>query len=175
MLLSLNSTTDRKDCDMASKAEAKTPERGAEHEQLHVFLGKWHAEGESYATGQSTKNPRAAVEKWVSEESYEWLPGRYFVLQRWDAMVGANELKGTGIISHDPETGGFATRTYENHGFVNDYVTRVDGGIWTFDADSNRGRIEFADGGETQKIFWEWRQPGETWLPLCERVATRVG
>ena len=27
-----------------------------EHDCLGVFLGKWHAEGESYATGQSSSS-----------------------------------------------------------------------------------------------------------------------
>ena len=88
-------------------------------------------------------------------------------------MIGTNELKGTGVIDWDPQSEAYATRTYENHGFINDYVTRLEGDTWTFTTDSNRGRIEFTDSGNTQKIAWEWRKPGEDWLPLCDRVAQR--
>ena len=55
----------------------------------------------------------------------------------------------------------YVTRSYENHGFVRDYVARVDGDTWTFNGDTERTGIEFAYGGDTRKIAWEWRKPGE--------------
>jgi hypothetical protein len=167
---------DQEGLNMSAKpyTKPKNPERGAAHERLNVFVGNWHAEGDSYAVGQETDDPRGTIEKWVSDDTVEWLPGKFFVMQRWDAMTGPNEFKGTSIISHDPQTGDYMMRAYENHGFVNDYVTRADGNVWTFTADTNRGRIEFTDGGDTQKITWEWRPDGKTWLPLCDRVAKRV-
>jgi hypothetical protein len=147
----------------------------AAHQKLKVFIGKWHAEGESYAAGQTKNDTRGYVEKWISDELYEWLPGHFFVLQKWDAKTGANQFKGVAIISHDADTGRYMTRSYENHGFIRDYITRVDGDTWTFSGDTERAQIEFMDGGKTQKIAWEWRKPGEDWLPLCDRVARRVG
>lgn len=159
---------------MTVKAIAKPAKLGAAHEKLHVFIGKWHAEGQSYAVGQTKKNPHGSVEKWVSDETYDWLPGKFFVVQQWDAKTGQNPFKGTAIINHDAETGDYTTRSYENHGYIRDYVTTVNGDIWTFKGDSERARIEFADGGKTQNIAWEWRQPGEDWMPLCDRVAKRL-
>ena len=144
------------------------------HEHLKVFIGRWHAEGESYAVGQTKIDPRGSIEKWDSDETYEWLPGQFFVIQTWDAKTGANPFKGTAIINWDEKYQHYMTRSYENHGFVRDYVTSVDGKTWTFTGDTERARIEFTDGGDTQKITWEWRQPGEDWLPLCNRLAKRV-
>jgi hypothetical protein len=112
------------------KTKNESPERGAAHERLNVFVGKWHSKGDSYAAGQKKDDPRGSIEKWVSDETVEWLPGRFFLMQRWDAMTGVNEFKGTAIVSHDPETGDHLMRAYENHGFINDYVTRVEGDIW---------------------------------------------
>jgi Protein of unknown function (DUF1579) len=160
---------------MTDKPIAKPAKPGAAHEHLSVFIGTWHAEGESYAVGQTKKNPRGSVEKWLSDETYAWLPGQFFVIQNWDAKTGANPFQGTAIIHHDADTGAYMTRSYENHGFIRDYITRVDGDVWTFSGDTERARIEFKDGGETQKIAWEWRKPGEEWLPLCDRMAKRVG
>ena len=154
--------------------KTKTPARGGEHEHLKVFLGKWHAEGDSFAAGQSKKNPRGAVEKWVSDETVEWLPGNFFIVHRWEATTGNNEFKGIAIISHDTKKGAYTTRSYENHGYIRDYVTRVDGNVWTFKNKKERARVEFKDDGNTQKVTWEWRPDGKTWLPLCDRVATRT-
>jgi hypothetical protein len=159
---------------MTDRTAGQAPQRGSDQEKLSVFLGKWHAEGDSYAAGQKKDDPRGAVEKWVSDETYEWLPGQFFVLQRWDAKTGANPFKGTAIINHDADTGNYMTRSYENHGFIRDYVTRVDGDTWTFTGDTERARIEFTSDGRTQKIAWEWRNPGEVWLPLCDRMAKRM-
>ena len=63
----------------------------------------------------------------------------------------------------------------ENHEFIGDYITRVEGDTWTFSGDTKRARIEFKDGGKTQAIAWEWRKPGEDRLRLCDRVARDVG
>lgn len=153
---------------------SQLPARSAAHERLQAFVGKWHAEGDSYAVSQKEDDPRGATEKWVSDETVEWLPGKFFVAQRWNAMTGAHEFKGTAIISYDPKAGHYMTRSYENHGFIRDYVTRVDGDVWTFTGDAERARIEFADGGSKQVIAWEWRLDGKTWLPLCDRIAKRV-
>ncbi|MEQ1867124.1 MAG: DUF1579 family protein [Alphaproteobacteria bacterium] len=155
-------------------SRSQTPARGAAHERLKAFVGTWHAEGDSYAAGQRQEDPRGVVEKWISDETVEWLPGKFFVAQRWDAMTGANAFKGTGIISYDPDAGHYMTRSYENHGFIRDYVTRVDGDVWTFTGETERARIEFGDGGDKQTIAWEWKPDGKTWLPLCDRVAKRA-
>ena len=86
----------------------------------------------------------------------------------------SNAFQGIAIISWDDTNKHFVTRSYENHGFIRDYLTSVDGETWTFTGETERARVEFADGGDTQKIAWEWRQVGEDWLPLCDRVAKRV-
>jgi Protein of unknown function (DUF1579) len=160
---------------LAAQMTTKMPERAAPQEQLQVFIGKWHAEGTSFAAGQTKQNPRGSPEKWLSDETFEWLPGQFFVLQRWDAVTGTNPFLGTAIIGWDDTNQHYMTRSYENHGFVRDYVTRVDGDVWTFTGDSERARVEFTDRGNTQQIAWEWRQPGGDWLPLCDRLAQRVG
>jgi len=153
---------------MPYEANYGTLDRGTEHDRLKVFLGQWHAEGVTYA-------PRGNVEKWVSDEIYEWLPGQYFMLQRWDAMTGTIDFKGLGITNFDPATGNYMTRAYVNRGFIRDYVTRVEGNVWTLTSDRERARIEFADDGNTQRIKWEWKPTGEVWIPLCDRVAKRAG
>ena len=68
----------------------------AAHRRLKVFIGDWHAEGTSYGDGQDAADPRAAGVPWTSDESYEWLPGSFFVLHRWDAQMGKHEFKEIG-------------------------------------------------------------------------------
>jgi hypothetical protein len=159
---------------MAAQMTTMIPKRAAPHERLQIFIGRWRAEGTSYAAGQTKQKPRGTTEKWLSDETFEWLPGQFFIMQKWDATTGANAFQGTAIINWDDVKQHYITRSYENHGFVRDYLTRVDGDVWTFTGDTERERVEFADNGNTQNIAWEWRQHGEDWLPLCDRVAKRM-
>ena len=86
---------------MASTPDLKQPKPTASHRRLEVFIGNWHAEGTSYGDGQDATDPRAAGVPWMSNESYEWLPGNFFVLHRWDAQMGEHEFKGAEIIGYD--------------------------------------------------------------------------
>ncbi len=150
------------------------PVRGVAHDRFSVWVGDWHAEGESYASGQVESDPRGSVETWVSDESIAWLPGHFFIARRTDGRVGSRAISGLDVFSVDPDTGAYTTRGYENHGFLRDYVTRVDGAVWTFTGETERARVEFSEDGDTQTVCWEWRKPGGVWLPLCDRVARRV-
>ena len=65
---------------MPSTLKPKQPKPTAAHRRLEVFIGDWHAEGTSYGDGQDAADPRASSVPWTSDESYEWLPGSFFVL-----------------------------------------------------------------------------------------------
>lgn len=69
--------------------------------KLNVFIGNRHAEGTSYGEGQDINNPEASGVPWVSDESYEWLPGNFFMLHKWNAKTGNNPFIGTEIIGYD--------------------------------------------------------------------------
>ena len=92
---------------MTSTLKPKQPEPTAAHKRLEVFIGDWHAEGTSYGEGQDAADPRAAGVPWTSDESYEWLPGNFFVLHRWEALAG--EFKGAEIMGYDEAEGGYFT------------------------------------------------------------------
>lgn len=145
------------------------------HRRLEVFSGRWHAEGDSYAAGQDPDDPRGSIEKWVSDESAEWLDGGFFLVTHWDATTGGKPFRGLGVMSYDAAKDSYASRSFENHGYFRKYAVSVDGDVWSFSGKSERARIEFADRGKTQIINWEWRQQGAAWLPLCDRTAVRVG
>jgi hypothetical protein len=124
------------------------PVQGPEYELLGAFIGKWHAEGQSYGQNQDRKNPRAAAQLWVSDEVTEWHPGRFFVIQREDARTGSDALITHAVIGYDPQTGDYFAHAFENHGHHNRYVGRVDGGTWTFKGDSRTASCE------SQALAW---------------------
>ncbi|WP_310410485.1 DUF1579 family protein, partial [Chamaesiphon sp. OTE_8_metabat_110] len=74
---------------------------GAEHQLLNIFVGKWHTEGLSYGSGQSYENPYDSSVRWIGEESYEWLPGGFFLVHHFDGQVGDSPINGMEFIGYD--------------------------------------------------------------------------
>jgi hypothetical protein len=160
---------------MASTPKPQLPEPSSEHRLLEAFIGKWHAEGMSYAEGQRADDPLASGVRWTSEESYEWLPGRFFVLHRWDAMAGERVFKGAEVIGYGEKQGSYFTRFFDNAGNHPEYRARVEGNVWTFTEPVTRATVTVSDDGNRMHFNWEWRNDGSDWLPLCDRTATRIG
>jgi Protein of unknown function (DUF1579) len=160
---------------MPTKPKVQLPKPGAEHRLLKVFVGKWHAEGASYADGQQADDPLASAVPWVSDESYEWLPGDFFVLHRWDAMAGARAFKGMEVIGYDTNQGAYFTRLFDNAGNHPEYIGELKGHVWNFSEMLTRATISVSADGNNMHFNWEWRKLGSAWLPLCDRMAVRVG
>ncbi len=149
------------------------PKPGPELQRLNAFVGKWHAEGTSYADGQRADDPLASAVPWTSDESYEWLPGSFYVLHRWDAMAGERVFKGVEIMGYDEAQGGYFTQLFDNAGNHPTYSATVDGNIWEFAEAVTRVKVTVSDDGDQMEFDWEWKSGGSDWLPLCKRVATR--
>lgn len=133
---------------MTDDTTRAAPRRTAMHEALSVFLGEWKAEGTSYGdTDQSGGDPRAP---------------------------GGEVFDTLSIMGVDPQTGAYFARAFENHGFYRDYPVTREGKVWAFNGQTERATITFSDEDRTQPIVWEWKPDG-AWLPLCDRVATRLG
>ncbi len=158
---------------MTDTKDLTLPAIGDAHRRLDVFVGDWHTDGTSFADGQTADDPRASDVPWQSDEHYEWLPGGFFLLHRWDAVAGTREFKGTEIIGYDEANGGYFTRFFDNAGFHPEYTATVDGDVWTFTEPSTRATVTIRDAGQHIDHVWEWRHGSSAWLPLCERVATR--
>jgi hypothetical protein len=73
----------------------------------------------------------------------------------------------------DASTGGYFARSFENHGFYRHYNVSVAGDRWSLTGEHERATVVFSDNDRTQTISWEWK-PDDTWLLLCDGVATRT-
>ncbi len=158
---------------MSAQNTQSPPSRGKQHEALVVFLGQWHAEGQSYGSpDQPEDDPKSTAESWVSTHVGRWHTGEFFLIQDERARTGGRPFDTLSVMGVDPQTGRYFARSFENHGFYRHYDVAVDGRVWTFSGETERATIEFSADGRTQTITWEWR-PRDRWLPLCDRVAHR--
>ena len=151
----------------------QTPKRGPQHDALEVFLGDWTAEGKAFGgPDQDDGDPRRNPTRWTSTHNARWHTGKFFLIQDERAQVG-DPFDTLSVMGWDDATGRYFVRAFENHGFYRHYHMTVDGNVWTLSGDTERARIEFSDDGARQTIAWEWR-PKDVWLPLRDRVATKV-
>ena len=144
-----------------------------QHDALAVFIGKWSAHGTSYGgTDQTGKDPKAGGETWVSTHEASWHTGKFFVVQDERADIAGRRFDTLSILGLN-EDDSYFSRSIENHGFYRDYKVDRDGDRWRFDGATERATVVFEDAGKRQVWKWEWK-PGDTWLPLCDRVAELV-
>lgn len=154
-------------------SRSNRPQRGSQHDALGVFLGAWEAEGQSFGgPGQDAVNPRGNPTRWTSTHSAQWHTGKFFLIQDERAQVDG-PFDTLSIMGWDDEAGRYFARTFENHGFYRHYDMTVEGYVWTISGATERARIEFSKDGRQQTITWEWRAQS-VWLPLCDRVATKL-
>ena len=150
-----------------------TPERGAHHDALEVFVGEWAAEGQSFGgPNQDARTPRGNPTRWMSTHSARWHTGKFFLVQDERAHIDG-PFDTLSVMGWDDDAGRYFARTFENHGFYRHYEVTVEGNVWAIIGKTERARIEFSQDGRRQTISWEWRQQG-AWLPLCDRVATKL-
>ena len=148
------------------------PERGPKHEVLEVFAGRWKAEGTAFGESEPD-DPRANGQRWESTHHAYWHTGEFFLVQDERAIVGGASFDTLAVMGVDSKSGEYFSRGFENHGFYRHYRMTVDGKVWRIDGETERATIEFTDDDRRQVIHWE-HKPEDRWLPLCDRVATRV-
>jgi hypothetical protein len=152
---------------------ADTPQLSAMNDALAAFLGKWTAHGTSYGgTDQSGDDPKANGEAWVSTHEGVWHTGSFFLIQDERADIAGNRFDTLSIMGVNDD-GSYFSRSVENHGYYRNYKVTREGDRWQFDGASERATVVFAAEGKRQIWTWEWKQ-GDTWLPLCDRVAERI-
>jgi hypothetical protein len=150
------------------EAIEQKPMLGPDHERLHVFVGRWRAEGRTDAAGP------VASENMTHQHTYEWLPGGFHLLHRWEGHIGQHESKGVEIIGYDPSADTYEVHFFDSDGWARIYHARVHERAWTFSGTRERCSIMFAEDGNTMRTHWDQSQDGVTWRPLCNIEATRA-
>lgn len=152
----------------------KPPVHDERQRALAIFLGQWRAEGTSYGSPeQNERDPKSKGVPWTSIHEGRWHTGEFFLIHDEKARPGGEVFDTVSIMGVDAKTGEYFARSFENHGFYRNYVVARDGNVWTLTGETERARVEFRKGNREQVIVWEWRPKGR-WLPLCDRIATRL-
>ena len=154
---------------MAESDIAQPSRAGPEHKRLDAFVGTWHTEGEIRA---SSSGPAARVH---ATDVYEWLPGGFFLIHRWDAHMPDGDTQGIEIIGYDGASSTYPMHSFDSQGNAGVMQASVEGDTWRFTGEALRFTGGFHDEGNTFAGVWEQRSgDGPDWLPWMDIKLTKV-
>lgn len=157
-------------------ARPAAPRPSLEHERLAAFIGFWRSDGRSRPSPRDPTAPATSEPLPVpmrGTHTYDWLPGKFFVVHRWDQEVGAIPFAGLWIMGWDEGRGVYVFHLFDSEGHKVEYEATVVGDAWTVVGDGQRATIELSLDGSSMRHRWFVKQ-GADWAPLCDLTATRV-
>ena len=88
----------------------ESPTPSVEHKRLDIFVGKWNTEG------QVLTDSDAPAAKILATDTYEWLPGKFFLLHRVDANIGEEKTEVLEIIGYDASSQMYHAQSFDSQG-----------------------------------------------------------
>ena len=162
----------RIDIKLQSQGQPLIP--SAELQLLNVFVGKWHTEGLSYGSGQSKENPYDSPVRWSGEESYEWLPGGFFLVNHFDAKIGNTAISGIETVGYDAVSQSYPSQLFDSYGRILSGQRSIRDGVWSSSIGTEyRTTYAFRNEGNTLASRWEWLD-GDDWFVLADLEGTKL-
>jgi hypothetical protein len=135
--------------------------------RLGALVGTWHTTGTVESHDGHAASPFTAI------DSYEWLPGRHFLVHHWDAAMPEGRTQGIEIIGHDAETDRFPMRAYDSNGQITTMTGTSDGTTMQFEGTGVRFTGRLSPGHDEVKGTWETQPDGADWRPWMHVTLTR--
>ncbi len=138
-------------------------------EHLNAFVGIWETEG------QVRLDLAGTPVKFTATDTYEWLPGGYFLLHRYDADMPDGKVIGIEVIGYVPERDAYTLHSFDSQGHAQLLQGRFEMDSWTFIGESTLFTGGFTDSGKVFAGLWE-RRAGEDadWQPWMEIRLNKV-
>jgi hypothetical protein len=144
------------------------PKPSPAHRKLEAFLGAWETRGTVHDAG--------AGRPFTAQDMYEWVPGGFFLLHRWDAAMPDGRIQGVEIIGYDAEKQSYRIHSYDSYGGSDVMRASEANGVWTFLGDKARFTGQFSDDGTVMEGRWEVRaSERDAWRPWMDVRLTKVG
>ena len=134
---------------------------------LEVFVGVWNTRGRIEPT-QDT-----AEQLLVATDTYEWLPGKGFLLHRVDARLGDEVNRSIEVIGWNDAAGELFSTSYDDKGSTASFRCELAGYGWLIDGVGSRFRGGFDDDYKRLKGTWEMGA-NRNWQPWMEIELTKA-
>lgn len=145
-----------------------TQQPSAALKMLQPFIGNWHVEGQNFESAPHA--PNAPVS---GREMYEWLPGNFYMIGRWDHLFDGNGHKGIAILGCDTNNDQLFTRNFDNLGYERKYELTLNSNTWTYNGAAERATREFSEDEKSFTERWEILNDGQ-WEALCELKGVKI-
>jgi Protein of unknown function (DUF1579) len=164
-----------------SPDSAPTP--SPQTQRLGALVGRWRSEG--HIVG----DPPVPI---TGTDSYEWLPGGFFLLHHVDVKIGEQQVQALELIGeYDPATDSYTGRAYDNLGNITLMRAEVDEqGVWAFTGGGDVAPVAQPDAADTSSAVrstltispdqsgmtarWERSDDGASWQPWMNMTFTRM-
>ena len=140
-----------------------------------MFVGKWNTEGEAQPS------PWGPAGKMAGVDTFEWLPGEFFMMHRWEVRQGTVDIKGVDILGYDARSKVYTLQYFDNFGESGLQRGGLQGDSWTWTHDSTfEGRplkLRCMDEFESTDVMrhkCEYSTDGTKWMPSIELRGTRA-
>ena len=144
------------------------PEPTDAHRRLYALVGTWRTEGRTIA---SPDGPAVRIH---GTDSYDWLPGKYFLVHRVDVRMGDEKVDAIEIIGYDAGRGDYTMHSYDHQGGTATMRMTERDGVWTIEGDGVRSRLQPDPDGWTMRAHWERQGKDGGWMPWMEIRLTRA-
>ena len=151
---------------------------GGQIERLEPLIGEW----QMHAVFPSSSPIEASESNGAARTVFEWLPGRQFVVQRWEVPHPAAP-DGIAIIGFDAGRDTYLQHYFDSRGVARLYEMTFAGGVWILsrtEADfspldfSQRYTGSFSDDGSTIRGRWESSSDRRAWVHDFELIYTKT-
>jgi hypothetical protein len=149
------------------------PLASAPLDDLQALVGEWSMKARFPGSPPSEPQGRTV---------FEWLPGRRFLVQRWEVPHPAAP-DGLAIIGPDSEREAYFQHYYDSRGVARVYAMTLDDGLWTLLRDtpdlspldfSQRFTAQLDPSGEEIRGSWEISSDGAIWRHDFELIYARL-
>jgi len=144
-----------------------TPTPGPAYRHLDVFVGTWHTTG-NMKTGVETNDILI-----TGTDTYEWLPGGFFLLHKVNVLMGTERKESLEIIGFDASTNTYPMHFFDNQGESGMMHASEHHGIWTFASDNLRFTGAFSEDSNTISGIWE-QNVDDNWELLMDIKLVRA-
>ena len=144
-----------------------TDERDAALDGLDPLVGEWETQGSHPSITEPIRG----------RASFEWLPGRRFLMWRTE-QTPALVPTAIAVIGGGDTPGTWPMHYFDSRGVFRVYQVRAENGVVRVWRDqpgfAQRGTVTFSDGGRRLELRWELDQDG-TWKPDLQMTYRRAG
>lgn len=138
-----------------------------EYKELSRFVGRWNTEGKIPATNST---PEVKI---IGTDTYEWLPGGYFLLHKVDVSVGDDKNETFEVMGFDKVTGKYTMQHYDNKGNSGYMTATYEKGVWTFLGETLKFTGGFKKEDKEFSGIWEQSTDGKNWIHLMDIQLTK--